>query len=458
MMTDSDRSRCPTDYETVQCTSDWTGRLFRRVCNRHLSYSSYFEHRSRATRRQVLRKQQPQRRKKKKKKEAQEEEVEHASAVNMRGSCNADHDRLHEIGHIQSCGYIFAMEVGEGYPSGMGIMCASANIAEAQWINAASHEELSGKDLGQVFQTECVGAIRALLDRHKRARKPSADHISLKATRGLTVDLMCPLLKANAEELQSKTEKRGELVTFTLVGSNPGVYLVEMELKHGPHSARAERSCEQLQLGDLLACIPIGSDPKGTTGALCDTLVQMMPAYDRGMVYRFAPDGSGEVIHESRKAGPEVRSSYLNFRFPATDIPPQARELFKQVGVRFVADSYAASVPVAFSAECEAALDLARCTLRASSECHLRYLRNMGVKGSMVVAISLKGELWGLFVFHSYTNPVHPSCEERIVVETAAAITACLIARHEREEIPMGALSLLRTLEKLHPTRRLPRG
>ncbi|CAM9566464.1 unnamed protein product [Scytosiphon promiscuus] len=372
----------------------------------------------------------------------------------MRRTCDGNRERLHEIGRIQNCGYLFAMEEGEGYPSGMGILCASANIAEAQWINATSHEELPGKDLDQVFQPECVGAVRSLLDRHKQAPESSADHISPKANR-LTSDINCRFRKAPAGGPRPEADKSSELVTFALAGSNPGVYLVEMELRHGPRSARAERSCEQLQLADLLTCIPIGSDPKGTTGALCERLVQMMPAYDRGMVYRFAPDGSGNVIHETRKANAEIGSSYLDFRFPAKDIPPQARELFKQVGVRFVADTHAPGVPINFSSERGSTLDLAKCTLRAPSECHLRYLRNMGVKASMVVAINIKGELWGLFVFHSYKTPVHPSCEERIMAETAAAITASLIERHEREESSMGALSLLRTLEKFSNHTRL---
>lgn len=362
--------------------------------------------------------------------------------------CDGSLERLHEIGQIQSCGYLFSMEEGDKYPSGMGVLCASENISEAPWINATCWGELTGQDLGQVFQAECVGVVRSLVARHKRAREPSVDHISPKANR-LAADIMCPFRKTSANEKQS------DLVTFTVAGSNPGVYLVEMELKYGPHSARAERACEPLQLGDLLACIPIGADPQGTTGALCETLVRMMPAYDRGMVYRFAPDGSGEVIHESINAGTEVESSYLGFRFPATDIPVRAKVLFKLIGVRFVADSQAASVPIAFPPGRGSTLDLSTSALRASSECHLRYLTNMGVKASMIVAINMKGELWGLFVFHSYENAVHPSVEERVMVETAATITASLISRHEREEISMGALSLLRTLERFSNHTRL---
>jgi two-component system, chemotaxis family, sensor kinase Cph1 len=43
------------------------------------------------------------------------------------------------------------------------------------------------------------------------------------------------------------------------------------------------------------------------------------------MVYRFAPDWSGEVVAEDRADGAD---SYLGTHFPASDIPRQARELY----------------------------------------------------------------------------------------------------------------------------------
>ena len=53
--------------------------------------------------------------------------------------------------------------------------------------------------------------------------------------------------------------------------------------------------------------------------------VRELTGFDRVMVYRFDVNWDGEVIAESRV---EAAHSYLGTRFPAGDIPPQARRLY----------------------------------------------------------------------------------------------------------------------------------
>ena len=76
-------------------------------------------------------------------------------------------------------------------------------------------------------------------------------------------------------------------------------------------------------------------------GLVCSRIMGETP-YDRGMVYRFdQSDGSGEVIYETTRwdARKTCRDdSFLGLRFPATDIPRQARELFMKNTLRFVYD------------------------------------------------------------------------------------------------------------------------
>ena len=64
-------------------------------------------------------------------------------------------------------------------------------------------------------------------------------------------------------------------------------------------------------------------------------LVQNITGFDRVMVYRFDEMWNGQVIAESciRTIEP-----YLGLHFPASDIPKQARELFKSSGIRLIAD------------------------------------------------------------------------------------------------------------------------
>lgn len=184
-----------------------------------------------------------------------------------------------------------------------------------------------------------------------------------------------------------------------------------------------------LQAGSLMGSIPVGANPHDTSAALAAALVEAMPAYVRVMVYRFAPDGTGQVTAEHFGSGYDKKASYLNLRFPAADIPLKMRELLKLIGVRFNADTSARGVPVRVFDEKIEALDPSMCSLRAAAECHLLYLRTTGVKASLIVGIIVDGELWGLYACHSYTSVVHPPCEERIVVEMAATIAAALISK-----------------------------
>lgn len=66
--------------------------------------------------------------------------------------------------------------------------------------------------------------------------------------------------------------------------------------------------------------------------------MEILPGYDRGMVYKFREDFSGDVIYENIKNPEVVKSSYLNLRFPAEDIPHPARELYKKTGIKLNID------------------------------------------------------------------------------------------------------------------------
>jgi light-regulated signal transduction histidine kinase (bacteriophytochrome) len=54
------------------------------------------------------------------------------------------------------------------------------------------------------------------------------------------------------------------------------------------------------------------------------SIVRDLTEFDRVMVYRFDANWEGEVIAESRV---DTAHSYLGTHFPASDIPPQARQL-----------------------------------------------------------------------------------------------------------------------------------
>src|SRR5690606_19489704 len=55
-------------------------------------------------------------------------------------------------------------------------------------------------------------------------------------------------------------------------------------------------------------------------------LIVQLTDFDRALVYRFDPDWNGHVVAE---AGNGALPSYLDLRFPAGDIPAQARDLYR---------------------------------------------------------------------------------------------------------------------------------
>jgi len=128
------------------------------------------------------------------------------------------------------------------------------------------------------------------------------------------------------------------------------------------------------------------------------TEFRRLTGYDRVMIYRFGEDDAGEVVAESRASHVQA---FLNHRFPASDIPKQARALYVRNLVRAIPDS--GYVPAPLLPPAEADLDMSDCALRSVSPVHLQYLRNMGVTASASVSIVKDGRLWGLVACHHET-------------------------------------------------------
>ncbi|RYE33048.1 MAG: GAF domain-containing protein, partial [Sphingobacteriaceae bacterium] len=128
--------------------------------------------------------------------------------------------------------------------------------------------------------------------------------------------------------------------------------------------------------------------------------VQKVICYDRVMIYKFDEEGHGRVVSEVKK---EELEPFLDLYYPASDIPKQARELYKINLTRIVADvNVPDSAIITFQNE-EAPLDLSHSALRAVSPIHIQYLKNMGVASSFSISLMAKGELWGLVACHNYT-------------------------------------------------------
>lgn len=127
-------------------------------------------------------------------------------------------------------------------------------------------------------------------------------------------------------------------------------------------------------------------------------MVQSLTGFDRVMIYRFHADDSGEVIAERVRVGVEP---FLGLRYPAEDIPRQARALLIRNPVRLLADvDGPPSLVIPQLGAMHDPLDLSMSTLRAHSAMHIEYLQNMGVAATMTVSLVRDGRLWGLISCH----------------------------------------------------------
>lgn len=159
--------------------------------------------------------------------------------------------------------------------------------------------------------------------------------------------------------------------------------------------------------------------------------VRLLSGFDSVMVYQFQADDSGSVVAEDRRGD---LPSYLGLRFPASDIPVQARALYKRSLLRLIADvnDEGAAIYPQVSPEGKP-LDLSLSVTRAVSPIHIEYLRNMGVEASMSVSIMRNGELWGLFACH-HRSPRHVEFERRTAIELFAHLFSYELTHLEEQQ------------------------
>jgi len=184
--------------------------------------------------------------------------------------------------------------------------------------------------------------------------------------------------------------------------------------------------------------------------ALCDETARIfkgLTGYDRVMVYRFDNEGHGEVYSEVRE--PELEA-YVGNRYPASDIPQIARRLYERNRVRVLADVEYAPVPLRppLSPVSGHELDMSLCFLRSSSPIHVQYLKNMGVRATLVVSLMVGGRLWGLVSCHHYV-PRFVHFEERAVCELLAEAVATRISALESFAQAQAELSVRRLEQRM---------
>ncbi|WP_345819389.1 histidine kinase dimerization/phosphoacceptor domain -containing protein [Methylobacterium fujisawaense] len=285
-----------------------------------------------------------------------------------------EREPIHIPGSIQPNAVMLAADAGT-----LLVVAYSANVGE---IVDPIEPPLAGRPLADVLPADFVAAIRARL-----ARGTLHDGASLRRT------LAFP----------------GRGTAYHAVAhAHAGRLIVEMELE--PDSADdfatasqadTERAVGRLREAGTLADV----------ARIAALEIRALTGFEAVLVYRFDTDWNGEAVAEDKV--PDWSRSLLGLRFPASDIPAQARALYTKAKSRFVIDRD--SVPVGLVSAPGAGngpIDLTFAQHRTLSPIHLEYQRNLGVNGSMSISIMVEGRLWGLMIGH-HRRPHYVTPETR---------------------------------------------
>jgi len=204
--------------------------------------------------------------------------VEIASNIDL-SSC--DREPIHIPGSIQPHGVLVVTETG------------SPSVLQV----AGDTERIIGRNIGAV----CNLTIADLLGPDPAALVAAAQGASEPAYLGSVV-------------------VAGNMLCLT-AHDRDGMRILEIE----PSSPGTQSAAEMLaQVRKTAAIFDRAPDHTGLLQRAARE-ARRLTGFDRVMIYRFLRDGSGSVVAEDKG---EALTPFLNHRYPASDIPKQARELY----------------------------------------------------------------------------------------------------------------------------------
>lgn len=303
-----------------------------------------------------------------------------------------EREPIHRLGAVQPHGVLLALK-----PPAFEIVAMSANGSALFGVTV---QELTGRALREALPALADLATPVLLA--AVAAEKSALHL-------------------RSVELTSN----GRPVRFDAVAHvSDGFYILELE-EAVEEKSEHPGSMLQTRMGAFVSQL----ESALSIDALCAATARearLISGFDRALVYRFDDEWNGAVVAEDRN---ETLPSYLSLRFPASDIPAQARELYRRNRIRIIPDASYTPVPI----EPAGSLDLSYSVLRSVSPVHVEYMRNMGTMASMSVSIIIEGELWGLVSLHN-KEPKRVSLQRRHACDLVTKIFALQIAARERAQ------------------------
>ena len=334
--------------------------------------------------------------------------MEHITDIKTAQLQNCEDEAIHLIESVQSFGYVIAID-----PESKKVQVVSENI----------------NDLFKVEITPNHTLITELIDIPSQ-EAPTFQTIYETVKGGNTRRAYQWKFAKNALWLDS-WEKEGSGVVFDSNG------LLVIELEPTPQlSYEAAQQWVPMDV-DLRTLLP-DVDGCKSINDVADAIAQVFKKYigfSSVMVYQFDKDYCGEVIGEATAASSR---SFKGLKFPASDIPSQARELYLKNRVRCVFD--VEEKPIGLQPSVKESgrpeVDLSMSMVRSVSPVHITYLKNMGIRSSFSVSLVFEGNLWGLLACHN-NEPKYIDQKKRLVCESLGHLYAWQLhtkGLHEKKE------------------------
>ncbi|MGE9269232.1 MAG: ATP-binding protein, partial [Verrucomicrobiales bacterium] len=313
----------------------------------------------------------------------------------------------------QSHGILFVLS-----SAGHGIEQVSENLTDLLGLRP---EDVVGRPFGDLLESQSRGYAEEIID---HAAKTFTNPFSIR------------MLNASGRSIPFNA------IAHTIEGGSTVIELEPVALERGASSLDGYFRMVQASLAESTDL-----DEVRQVADLMAKQVKDFTGFDRVMIYRFAPDDHGEVIAEALEEGMEP---YLHLHFPASDIPPQARELYLRTWVRLLYDVDApqASLFPSQHPRIEGPLPMGDAVLRSLSPVHLEYLRNMGVAATLTISLVVEGRLWGLIACHHRT-PHFVSYGMRATASFYGVIMSAQILRVDRLAEDRGVRFATREISKM---------
>jgi light-regulated signal transduction histidine kinase (bacteriophytochrome) len=299
---------------------------------------------------------------------------------------NCAQEPIHNPGLIQPHGVLLALD-----EENLAVLQASANAGE---ILGRPDDDLPGARIGDLLGPYLARSIRAWAE--TSLDEPNPSYLATIAVGG----------RDHARPFDA------------IIHRSEGVHVLELEPSSGSQGSF-------LDVYPLIRGFLDHHEGTSSLEEVCGraaTEIRRITSFDRVLIYQFNEEWDGTVIAEDRN---DALPSYLGLRFPAADIPAQARELYRLSRVRLIADVDYTPVPIVPPRNplTGRALDLSHATLRSVSKVHLEYMANMGTAASMSISIIRDGRLWGLISCHNRTPKFAP-----FAVRTACDLLGQILA------------------------------